>query len=498
VTIGVLPNTVLLEIFSFYVDLLRPDDDGWHTLVHVCRRWRFVVFDSPRRLDLRLLCTPKRPLKSLDIWPALPIVINFLAKGKRPRGMANVIAALKQHCRVRTICIQGVPSSLMKKFAVMKKPFPELTHLELESKDENVPFLPDSFLCGSAPGLRTLDLRGIPFPAVKKLLLTTRNLVVLGLWSIPQSGYISPEAMVTCLSALTGLKSFSLGFRSPQSPVGGGTRRLPPLTRIVLAVLTTFRFKGNSEYLEDIVSLIDTPLLDHFQITLFNQLVFDNPPLRHFISRTETIKAHYRTNIVLSDSHAEVRFLPQGGTTFDEGLFLRIPCTPLDWQLSSLVQFCSSSLPPLSTLEYLAIYSNRSHWQDDIESTQWLELLYPFTSVKELDLSRGSALLVAPALQDLAGESVTEVLPMLQNLLFDEQELTKPAEKAIQQFIDARQHSGLTVAPLARRPKQRQHDLPLNVTDALSYLDAVKAQFNDRPDVYNVFLDTMKKFKSQV
>ena len=38
---------------------------------------------------------------------------------------------------------------------------------------------------------------------------------------------------------------------------------------------------------------------------------------------------------------------------------------------------------------------------------------------------------------------------------------------------------------------------PLNVTDALSYLDAVKTQFVDRPDVYNNFLDIMKDFKSQ-
>ncbi len=38
---------------------------------------------------------------------------------------------------------------------------------------------------------------------------------------------------------------------------------------------------------------------------------------------------------------------------------------------------------------------------------------------------------------------------------------------------------------------------PLNVKDALSYLDAVKKQFEDKPDVYNNFLDIMKDFKSQ-
>ncbi|CCL98034.1 uncharacterized protein FIBRA_00028 [Fibroporia radiculosa] len=39
---------------------------------------------------------------------------------------------------------------------------------------------------------------------------------------------------------------------------------------------------------------------------------------------------------------------------------------------------------------------------------------------------------------------------------------------------------------------------PLNVTDALTYLDSVKLKFQDRPDVYNKFLDIMKDFKSQI
>lgn len=38
---------------------------------------------------------------------------------------------------------------------------------------------------------------------------------------------------------------------------------------------------------------------------------------------------------------------------------------------------------------------------------------------------------------------------------------------------------------------------PLNVKDALSYLDQVKVQFQSQPEVYNHFLDIMKDFKSQ-
>ncbi|KAJ7157187.1 paired amphipathic helix [Mycena filopes] len=37
----------------------------------------------------------------------------------------------------------------------------------------------------------------------------------------------------------------------------------------------------------------------------------------------------------------------------------------------------------------------------------------------------------------------------------------------------------------------------LNITDALSYLDAVKSQYHDQPEVYERFLDIMKQFKNQ-
>lgn len=50
-----------------------------------------------------------------------------------------------------------------------------------------------------------------------------------------------------------------------------------------------------------------------------------------------------------------------------------------------------------------------------------------------------------------------------------------------------------TTPPLQHDPSYR----PLNVKDALSYLEQVKFQFNNKPDIYNRFLDIMKDFKSQ-
>ncbi|KAI0291180.1 hypothetical protein B0F90DRAFT_1779209, partial [Multifurca ochricompacta] len=57
----------------------------WHRLTHVCRRWRYLIFASPHRLDLRLLCTNGTPVRrTLDCWPALPISIQYGGVVGRP------------------------------------------------------------------------------------------------------------------------------------------------------------------------------------------------------------------------------------------------------------------------------------------------------------------------------------------------------------------------------------------------------------------------------
>ena len=76
-------------------------------------------------------------------------------------------------------------------------------------------------------------------------------------------------------------------------------------------------------------------------------------------------------------------------------------------------------------------------WQDDMEDTQWLELLRPFTSVKDLDLFEASVPFIASALQELSGERVTEVLPALENLFLEGPQPSGPVKEAIRKFIAA-------------------------------------------------------------
>jgi len=162
-TVDALPGNVLLETFEFYLGKDDTDEidhdhnyDGWQSLVHVCRRWRCIVFASPRHLNLKFYCTPHRSVnsKTLDILPALPIVIFALGMQYK-EDLTNVIGALRQHNRVCKIFSQDgrFQDSLLKEFATIDKPFPVLTSLHLSSQERNVPVIPNSFLGGSAPRL---------------------------------------------------------------------------------------------------------------------------------------------------------------------------------------------------------------------------------------------------------------------------------------------------------------------------------------------------------
>ena len=227
ISVDTLPDDVLIAIFDQYVNenysYPIPREKAWQSLVHVCRRWRSIVFGSPRHLNLQLVCTERtRARDMLDVWPAFPLVIwcrGHYETGRKDKLEDNIISVLERRDRVCQIALSNVQSSDWDiLLAAMQQPFPELTNLLIWLDDyHSVSVVPNSFLGGSAPRLEFLQLNRIPFPGLPNLLLSATHLVTLYLFDIPHSGYISPEAMVTCLSTLTSLSSFSLVFQSPRS-----------------------------------------------------------------------------------------------------------------------------------------------------------------------------------------------------------------------------------------------------------------------------------------
>ena len=81
-----------------------------------------------------------------------------------------------------------------------------------------------------------------------------------------------------------------------------------------------------------------------------------------------------------------------------------------------------------------------------MENIQWLELFHPFSEVKNLYLSEEVARQVAPALRDLSGEMVPDVLPALENLSLEGRQPLETVQKAIGQFVSTRQLSGNPVS----------------------------------------------------
>ena len=474
-----LPDDVLLAIFDFLVvlsedlgDLLvmmfgdqdtRTKMESWQLLAHVCRRWRVLVFASPRRLNTQLFCVIRTSArKTLDVWPALPLLIQ---SDVTETSVDNVIAVLEHSDRICQMNLRCYTNSQIDKLRrAMHGPFPELISLYLSYEDSSViPVLPDSFLGESAPRLRRLCLNAIPFPVYPKILLSTTHLVYLWLLNIPHSAYISPEAMVTCLSMLTSLAQLELEFKSPQSCPNQEIERLPPSTRSVLPALRSVLFKGVNEYLEELVARIDTPRLLQLWTIFFLDIDIDTPELIQFI--TLTFEAPKDAHVVFDNHIAWVtlqRQEPAPLRVFTD-VSMQISCRVPNWQLSSLAQICTRSLPLLSTMENLHIYEYlqlQLDWKGDIENADWFELLLPFSAVKNLYLSKQFAPRIAPALQELTGGRTTEVLPILQNIFLEGFQPSEPVYEGIAQFISARQliNCPVAISIWERDPKSFQMD----------------------------------------
>ena len=457
--IDVLPDVALLEIFDFYVsqgqkvELDESSMYAWCTLVHVCRKWRDLVFGSPRRLRLQLWYKSRFPLKKmLDIWPSLPIAISV----NRQSYNDNIVVALKsEHIdRIRRIELCNFPSwQLEEVLAAMHQPFPALSCLELglqdyeDAEDATVPVIPDTFLGGSAPHLRSLVLDYIPFPGLPNLLLSATHLVEICLWKIPHSVYFPPEVLVDSLSALTRLEKLKFDFESPETRVdqiSPHPRRPPPPTRTLVPVLTELWYRGLGKYLEDLVARIDAPLLDRLEVLFLREPILDNSRLTKFISRTPKFKARDEARLVIFNRVVSVALqLPQ---TPNRSLKLGISYRHSDLQLLPLAQVCSSSFPEglIPAVEHLNIIWDGNFGPQDsdvIENSQWLALLRPFTGVTSLYISMEAVPRIALALQELVGERVTEVLPALETLSLYKT-TSGPVQEGIAEFVSARQVAG--------------------------------------------------------
>jgi hypothetical protein len=209
-------------------------------------------------------------------------------------------------------------------------------------------------------------------------------------------------------------------------------------------------FEGTSDYLLNLVAQVDAPLLDGISITFLHSLLSDTPQgsqLAQFMRRTtrpEALEAH----VDFIYHNIEVDFLPPT-RTFGGKFWLKISCREPDWQISFLVRVFASFFPSIDMVEHLHIYRPQCLpllWQDDTENVELLRFFYPFTGVKNLYVCKQLAQCIALALQELAGDNVTDLLPALESLFLEGLQPSGSVQEAIGEFVAARQLSGHPVA----------------------------------------------------
>ena len=405
-TIEKLSDEAILNIFRYYLDA---SPRFWPRLVHICRRWRRIVFASQRALHLRLFCTHGTPIsKTLDCWPSLPIVVKYggspALDSPAPEDEDKILATLKRSDRVSSIHLT-VTKSLLAKLSSIEGPFSELEELVLLSQGPRRLTLPSTFRWG--PRLRRFHSTGFTVPL--RRLYSSRDLVDIRLHGIFNTRYMSPKALTNTLSRMAQLQSLSLHFLPTVHHITT-TRRSGK--RVVLPALTRLNFRGITKYLGDLLARIDAPRLGDIEITCLDEPIFGVLDLHEF--RMEVQKSHRRADILSSSQ-----------------------------QLFSITEICSHFSALLLSVEDLRISATRpSSGQDNSDHEQWLRLIHRFKCAKWLYVAGDPSTNSVFSLP-LSDTGRATLLPALNRLCITEPALhNAPSPNAVASVPDSRRLSG--------------------------------------------------------
>lgn len=470
VTINALPDDVLYLIFAFHRRIFAPGYPSpitiwkWHRFAHVCRRWRRVIFASPRHLKLGLVITGGRHRTTFDsgCWPPLPIYIWTQTDSADDLTSPDVVAALKHSDRIHKISIKVSTWMFIKSTSWVENSFPALERLSLASESHlDTIVLPTGFLMGGSDGpprrLRSISLRNVCFP--HWLIQSSRDLVSLNFDLIRFDRASSPsvKALVAALSETHRLESLCVNpdiFR-PRYPDQRSTRRSSiTKNRVVLRALATFDFDGPSGYLEKLVSRIDAPILRHLKVS-FSQRVFDLPQLSQFVSRMKNMNSlphglsigFYDEGLFIKHCFRHSDSPPPRKTSFSLELSIKGRRAARDWTASQVLHICGQLSPFTSSVERLWIAIRLT--SDGEEGTErWLQLLGAFRGVRDLHLfcwywHRDPALCMERALEESTKrETAQELFPVLRVIQMNETRRQAWDNHGIAAFVDARRSTG--------------------------------------------------------
>ena len=201
---------------------------------------------------------------------------------------------------------------------------------------------------------------------------------------------------------------------------------------------------------------IDTPHLECLKVDYLDEhdgFEFQIPQLCKFINRTEIFKQHqFRSADLCFEDYTVTLEL-------DEGWMFRISILE-EW----ISEILGQNFDMFSNVDRLYIFARFAGvGPEDIvlgEGTRWLELLRLFTAVQALSVEDTLSHHVVLALNGSTGESAAEVLPALELLCLENEEVTR-----VQDFVAFRRNMGRPLT-FINSPTEFEKRLGLNISDS--------------------------------
>ena len=441
------------DIFQTKQERLWKSPWWWYRLAQVCRRWRYLVLESPSYLHLTLHCAPGTPVADmLAHSPPLPIVVDHTDRWYNTitaEDEEGIILALQHRDRVLRIHLSNSVSILQRLILALDGEFPILEYLSIGpwtrwpvTEHANLNF-PETF---RAPHVHKLVLENFATPIQSPLNTTMGNLVTLYLTKVPFSANFHPNNLLQQLSFMHQLEKLSIGFKLCH----GMERQLlhtPIRTRVTLPNLRLLRFKGSSAYLEALLPWVTTLLLEKLSIDFFTRMIYSIPHLQQLIStagnlRLNTVVFGFIGRLLVEAYHT-------GPISYTWNMWLS--GKHVDWQIVSAAQVSHALTTVFAEVENLIFDydTNTSELSNnEADRARWRDFFRSFGNVKTLKISQDNVLLgqLSRALQPDEGESTMELLPELQKLSFYAGD-TFP--NAFTLFADARRKAGHPVTIIA-------------------------------------------------
>ena len=393
--------------------------------------------------------------------PPIPLIIDCYSQDDNVDSVVEeeLTLALEQRdpvCRIRL----GLPApGLQRLLMTIDGEYPILEFMSVGTRMEAgmALILPESL---HAPQLRHLLLFNVVIPTGSRFLVPSMGLVTFFLSSQYTSTYTDFRlpVLIQWLSSMRQLETLVIDFAClvPNHYVEKQLMYTPITTQVTLPNLRRLVFQGVTAYLDALICRITAPSLEKLGIYFFEPPTLSAPRLLQFINTTEKLKSSSAKFQFFNKEVVLIAYPREKARTY--GLTILIRCVHLDQQVSSVAPILDALSRKVSVVEHLTfeheLHSHSSEEHNEVDSTEWRRLLWPFTNSLHRPWVRWGALSLPSTARQRTpfGAVIRAAGTQIPG--------SGDVDNAFTSFTDARQNIGRPIT-LARTPESSSFSAPV-------------------------------------